>query len=46
MAPWKVFNLPGGAAEFSSRLKSKFDVSSIEECIALGKKYLIKQALR
>jgi hypothetical protein len=44
--PWDVFNLEGGATKFSELLGyvKCFGVSSIEECIKLGKKYKITSA--
>jgi len=44
--PWNTFDLEGGQIEFSKRLGTfcDFDVTSIEECVALAKKYEIISA--
>jgi len=41
--PWKTFDLEGGQVEFSRLLGTSysFDVSSIEECVKLAKKYSV-----
>ncbi len=45
--PWITFNLKGGYDKFSELLEyviNNFDVSTIEECVVLGKKYKITSA--